>query len=310
MVQSFKWSTSAGSDDPETHTIVCTIELSRDGWQNDNGIPLTFEEWCAGYVCDADDEENKGVIGSKTGKYRLEPVSGKWPNLDDDAFNLRRNPIKLPIDINRCAVHDEYSSKEQKLTKDEMFEMSEQCKVNYCRRRCFYRQQRWERLENDEFHWKSWAPRRCKSDVECNFEDEDPSDWLNTCNSGWCHTEFSTPEFPAYAEFWTLEPMSKDEIMENAVEWRHLDNGCRYFAVHNLEEMTAFNFEKHYGARAHCLLWADTPVNFVEDDSEPELTIYTFESQCFQNRESVEATMTTTATTISTFADPLPELDV
>merc|ERR1712115_78350 len=98
-----------------------------------------------------------------------------------------------------------------------------------------------------------------------------------------------------------------DYIVENAIDWRHVDNGCGYFAVQNLEETTAFNFEKHFGGRAHCLMWADTPVNFVEDNSEAELTIHKYESQCFQNHESIiEATMTSTTWTASTYPSPLP----
>ena len=284
---------------------MCTIELSREGWLNDLGKPLTFEEWCGEYVCDADDEENKGVIGLKTGQYQLEPISGSWPHLDDEKYHKRRNPVVLPIDIKQCAVHDEYSSKEENMTKEQMFEVSEQCKVNYCRRRCFFRQQRWEQLKNGEFHSKNWVTRRCNSDAQCNFEDESPSEWTNTCKNGWCENELGV-----LAEFWRREPMSYDYVVYNAEDWTHVDNGCRYFAVHNLEKTTAFNFQTHYGGRAHCFMWVDTPVNFVEDDNQPELTIYTFESECFQNRESVETTMTTTALTSSTYPSPLPEIEM
>ena len=191
------------------------------------------------------------------------------------------------------------------MTKEQMFEVSEQCKVNYCRRRCFFRQQRWEQLKNGEFHSKNWVTRRCNSDAQCNFEDESPSEWTNTCKNGWCVNELGV-----LAEFWRREPMSYDYVVYNAEDWTHVDNGCRYFAVHNLEKTTAFNFQTHYGGRAHCLMWVDTPVNFVEDDNQPELTIYTFESECFQNRESVETTMTTTALTSSTYPSPLPEIEM
>ena len=161
-------------------------------------------------------------------------------------------------------------------------EADEECKINFCRKRCFYRQQRWERLQNGEFHKKSLATRRCKSDDQCTTEEvvQYAEYGPFSCRVGWCRSE--TGVMPRYLK---SEPVSFDhaaETIDKHFTW--VEYGCRYFAVHN--------FESKEG-RADCNMWVDTPLNFVEDDNQPEMTIneLDFESEVFQNSEFLETTV-------------------
>ena len=260
---------------------MCTIELSREEWLNELGDPLTFEDWCGEQGRDAD---VPGVIGSKTGRYRLEPVSGSWPVLNEDLKGIHRprnNPMVVPIYPNTCDGADE------------------ECKNTFCRKRCFYRQQRWERLQNGEFHRKSLTNIQCESDAQCGAEEAVVNKEYGpfACVWGMCQNEAGVK--PLYLH---KEPISFDYAVELVGYFTFVDNGCRYFAVHN------FEFKE---GRADCNMWVDTPVNFVEDDNQPEMTIneLDFESEVFQNSEFLETTVspdrqtaqtTTTETTTTT----------
>lgn len=287
---------------------------------------MGFEEWCGYHACTDDDATNMGVIKQWTDQHRIEPESGDWPSLNED--EPRHWPIRVPFQLNMCAIHNNFSAG-QGLTQEQMVEQNEKCIVDTCRQKCWYRQQRWEKLRDGEMALKSLTFYKgeldrstdlastepcfncfdCESDADCNLNGADPADYDNWCRpSKMC-------KYPA--NFIRLNPISLQDVIDEAPLGRgmgygyRLDHGCGHFAVELLEDPQSFNFVKHTGTRAYCKMWPDVPVTYVKDAGEPEVTYYEYKSRCLP-KEDIEveySTQTTTQFTSATFPSPLPDLE-
>ena len=289
---------------------------------------MGFEEWCGYHACTDDDATNMGVIKQWTDQHRIEPESGEWPSLSEDlTIGPRHWPIRVPFQLNMCAIHNKFSAGNG-LTQAQMVEKNEKCIVDTCRQKCWYRQQRWEKLRDGEmatkkliFYKGELNPANgqaatepcddcvdCESDADCNWNDADPADYDNWCQpSKMCKFQ---------ASFFRLYPVSLQDVIDVLPLGRdefgyRLDHGCGHFAVELLEDPQSFNFVKHTGTRAYCKMWPDVPVTYVKDAGEPEVTYYEYKSRCLpkEDIEMAYTTLSTTQFTSATFPTPLPDLE-
>jgi len=327
---SFKWSTSRATTDKENQSLSCTIELTRAGWDSEANVgeQMAFNEWCNYHTCDDEDASNMGVIKQWTAAHKIKPAAGDWPSLNED--NPRHWPIRIPFGILTCAVHNDFSAS-QGMSQDDMVELNHECIVDTCRQKCWYRQQRWEKLRDGVAQMKSMVYylglddsaneclnhnncAHCETDADCNpaFLPADEHD--NLCVPGAQGGPWEGTKVCQVGDYWIRQnPVSLADVIDNHRPGDfgyQLDHGCGHFSVELLEDPVSFNFVKHTGTRAYCKMWPDVPVTYEEDAGEPVVTYYEYKSRCLP-KEDIELEMTTQTSTMmtqTTFPYPLEEL--